>query len=85
MASKENILTRLSSALSNLHMAGYREGYNAKTIEFAKVNKESNNSKLRMLATNTYLEALKLEKTYKNTRESIISEIKEILLETVED
>lgn len=79
-----DILTRLSLALSNLHMAGYREGYNAKTKQIAMVEKEGNNHALRVVATNTYLEVLKLEKTYQKETDAIIEEIKQLLIETRE-
>ena len=82
---EHDIITRLSLALANLHMAGYREGYNAKTMEYAKTMKEGNNPVLRVKATNTWLEGLKLEKSYAKETEAIMDAIKDLLIESRED
>ena len=79
---KEDILTELSVALSELHMAGYQEGYNAKALEWAILYKDGNNPALRVAATNSYLEGLKLEKQYHENTDAIIDKIKRLLLES---
>ena len=81
----EDLLTELSLALAELHLSGYREGYNAKALEWAILYKDGNNPALRVEATNRYLEGLKLEKTYAEETDAIIDKIKNLLFEVKED
>ena len=80
-----DFMTQLSLELSNLYMAGYEKGFNTKTLEIAKVYKESNNPVLRQEGTNTYLMALKLAKDYEDKAERIVTRIKELLFSIQEE
>ena len=82
----EKVKEQLSEALGDLHLLGFQEGYNDKAIEIIKVHKEGNNALLRVEATNRYLEALALKKTYAEKQDYVIQRIMDLILERpVED
>lgn len=77
----DSIKEQLAGALADLHMLGYEEGYNEKAIEINRVYKDGNNALLRVEATNLYLEALSLRKTYEARGAIIIERITELMFE----
>ncbi|HDK25506.1 MAG TPA: hypothetical protein ENG48_00260 [Candidatus Atribacteria bacterium] len=81
----DNIMTELSIALSDLHLLGYEEGYNDKTIEICKIHKEGNNQLLRQEAINQYLLGLKIKKSFEKRTESAIRRITELIFEGIQE
>ena len=81
----DNIMTELSVALSDLHMLGYEEGWNDKTIQVCKIQKDGNNSLLRAEATSQYLLGLKIKKGFEARSQVIIERITNLMFEGTKD
>jgi len=82
---KNKTMTDLSLALSNLHMLGYEQGFNAKAMEINKIYMEGNNELLRQEATVNYLQAQKNKLGYEGREMAIIEEITALMFKGVMD
>lgn len=80
-----NIMTDLSEALSDLHLLGYEEGWNDKTIQVCKVEKDGNNPLLRQEATNQYLMGLKVKQGFEARTDAVIKRITNLIFEGIEE